>query len=86
MSSMPGPNDRRRALAGGPLRVAAVVLMLLPLVVAPWALSGYWLRVLSMVFMLAVVAQGINLMAGYTGYPAFGNVVFFGVGGMQRRC
>ena len=81
MSSMPGPNNRRSALAGGPLRAVAVVLVLLPLVVAPWALSGYWLRVLSMVFMLAVVAQGINLMAGYTGYPAFGNVVFFGVGG-----
>jgi branched-chain amino acid transport system permease protein len=31
--------------------------------------------------MYAVIAQGINIMAGYTGYPAFGNVVFFGLGG-----
>src|SRR5689334_8651224 len=31
--------------------------------------------------MYAVLAQGINIMAGYTGYPAFGNVVFFGLGG-----
>jgi branched-chain amino acid transport system permease protein len=31
--------------------------------------------------MYAALAQAINLMAGYTGYPAFGNVVFFGLGG-----
>jgi branched-chain amino acid transport system permease protein len=44
-------------------------------------LGLYWLRVLSNVFMFSVIAQGMNLMAGYTGYPAFGNVVFFGLGG-----
>ena len=60
------------------------LLMLLALAVllaAPAFAGAYWLRVLSTVFMYAVVAQGINLMAGYTGYPAFGNVVFFGLGG-----
>ena len=81
MLLMPGPNNQWGVLASGPLGVAAVVLVLMLFAIAPWALSGYWLRVLSMVFMLAVVAQGINLMAGYTGYPAFGNVVFFGIGG-----
>lgn len=44
-------------------------------------LNPYWLRVLSNIFMYAVLAQGINIMAGYTGYPAFGNVVFFGLSG-----
>lgn len=56
-------------------------LAVLALAVGPMWLGAYWMRVLSTIFTIAVVAQGINLMAGYTGYPAFGNVVFFGVGG-----
>ena len=59
--------------------IAALAALLL-LASAPLLLTNYWMRVLSMIFMLAVVAQGINLMAGFTGYPAFGNVVFFGIG------
>ena len=61
--------------------VIAVVLVLLVflMLVAPLYLNGYWLRVASVIFMYAVLAQGMNLMAGYTGYPAFGNVVFFGL-------
>ena len=78
---MPGPDNRWLLRAGAPFGYAALALALLLLAVAPLALTGYWLRVFSMVFMVAVVAQGINLMAGYTGYPAFGNVVFFGLGG-----
>jgi branched-chain amino acid transport system permease protein len=57
------------------------VLALVLLAAGPAFLNAYWIRVLSNVFMFAVLAQGINVMAGYTGYPAFGNVVFFGVGG-----
>ena len=30
--------------------------------------------------MFGAVAQSINIMAGFLGYPAFGNVVFFGLG------
>ena len=80
MWSTPVFADWRSGSAGRVAAAAAVAVLLLLFAVAPMALSGYWLRVLSMVFMLAVVAQGINLMAGYTGYPAFGNVVFFGIG------
>ncbi|MBI2317493.1 MAG: branched-chain amino acid ABC transporter permease [Betaproteobacteria bacterium] len=46
----------------------------------PLLLSGYWVRVLTSVFMMTVVTASINLMVGFAGYPAFGNVVFFGVG------
>jgi len=53
----------------------------LVLAVAPAFLTPYGLRVLTSVFTIAVLAQGINLMAGYTGYPAFGNIVFYGLGG-----
>jgi len=59
------------------LALAAAALLL----AAPAMLGPYWLRILSNIFMYAVLAQGINLMAGYTGYPAFGNVVFYGLGG-----
>ena len=69
---MPVPTDRRWLL---------LALAVLLLAAVPVALNAYWLRVLATVYLVAVVAQGINLMAGYTGYPAFGNVVFFGVGG-----
>jgi branched-chain amino acid transport system permease protein len=57
------------------------VLALALLLAGPLLLNLYWLRVVSNVFMYAVLAQGINVMAGYSGYPAFGNVVFFGLGG-----
>jgi len=58
-----------------------IVTAALLLLAAPALLNNYWLRILSSIFMYAVLAQGINIMAGYTGYPAFGNVVFFGLSG-----
>ncbi len=70
-----------RAQAGGALVTLLLVVGVLVLAAGPAILNQYWLRVLSNVYMYAVLAQGINLMAGYTGYPAFGNVVFFGLGG-----
>jgi branched-chain amino acid transport system permease protein len=50
------------------------------LLLGPLYLNLYWMRVVSMAFMYATLAQAINLIAGFTGYPAFGNVVFFGIG------
>ncbi len=47
---------------------------------APGFLDLYWIRVLTNVWLFAIVAQGINIIAGFVGYPAFGNVVFFGLG------
>ena len=58
--------------------VVAVAIIVLAL--GPVFLSGYWVRVLTSVFMMTVVTASINLMVGFAGYPAFGNVVFFGVG------
>jgi len=43
-------------------------------------LNLYWLRTLTGVFLIASIAQSINIIAGSTGYPAFGQVVFFGLG------
>jgi len=65
-----------RALVGMLLLLALVLLAAGPLL-----LNAYWIRIAANILMYAALAQGINLMAGYTGYPAFGNVVFFGLGG-----
>jgi len=88
---MPGSEQRRRGrlAARGPGRFphaggASFALFLVTgalLLAAPAFLNTYWLRILSNFFMYAVLAQGMNIMAGYTGYPAFGNVVFFGLSG-----
>ena len=82
---MPGPAEATRAPDPGHRanRGAAIALLLIAGVLAtgPLWMGPYWMRVMSAVFMLAVIVQGLNLMAGYTGYPAFGNVVFFGLGG-----
>jgi branched-chain amino acid transport system permease protein len=50
------------------------------------ALPQYFLlpseqRTLAGVFMFVTLAQGWNLIGGFAGYPSFGNVVFFGLGG-----
>lgn len=50
------------------------------LIVAPFQLSGYWVRVLTNVFMFATLAQAADLITGWTGYAALGNVAFFGLG------
>ena len=49
------------------------------LLAAPIGLGPYWLRIAASMLKYVVLAQGMNVIAGYTGYPAFGNVVFFGV-------
>jgi len=70
-------SDKGLGRIAGLLLTAAVAVGLLFL---PDFLNLYWLRIVSNIFMFAALAQGINIIAGYTGYPAFGNVVFFGLG------
>lgn len=49
-------------------------------VAAPAFADLYWLRILTSIWMFVAIAQSMNIMAGFLGYPAFGNVVFFGLG------
>lgn len=60
----------------------AVILVILCAVVLglPALLGGYWMRVLTVVFIFAIMAESVNIIAGYTGYNALGNSVFFGIG------
>jgi branched-chain amino acid transport system permease protein len=63
-----------------PLVWIAIAIGLVVLCVAPIGISAYWLRVLTTVLMYVIVTQGLNVIVGITGYHAFGNGVFFGVG------
>jgi branched-chain amino acid transport system permease protein len=47
----------------------------------PYITSGFWIRLLTSIFLYAIMAQGLNIIAGFTGYAAFGNMIFFGLGG-----
>jgi branched-chain amino acid transport system permease protein len=59
---------------------ALIGLALVGLAILPAFISPYQLRTFSTMLLLALMAQGWNLIGGYTGYAAFGNVAFFGIG------
>jgi branched-chain amino acid transport system permease protein len=62
--------------------LAAAAVALIVLALAPkFLLLDSEQRTLASVFMFVVLAQGWNLIGGFAGYPSFGNVVFFGLGG-----
>jgi branched-chain amino acid transport system permease protein len=68
----------RRVLVLGAFGLAGLVILAL----APrYLLLSSEQRTLAGVFMFVVLAQGWNLIGGFAGYPSFGNVVFFGLGG-----
>lgn len=48
--------------------------------IAPFGISGYWLRTITFIFMWIGLAGSLNLLTGYTGYLDFGHVAFFGIG------
>ena len=52
----------------------------LGLIVLPFFLEGYWIRVITSIFMYAIITAALNIIAGFAGYAAFGNIVFFGIG------
>ena len=67
-------------LMGGRWGLAAVVAGVVVLAAGPALVDAYWLRILTSVFMYAIVTQGLNVIVGITGYHAFGNAAFFGIG------
>ena len=58
----------------------AIMIGLLALGLAPLGITPYWLRVFTTVLMYVIITQGLNVIVGITGYHAFGNGVFFGIG------
>jgi len=78
-----GPTGRESPPTLTPKRVATVAVVVILLVlagVAPFRLTGYWVRVLTGMFMYGALASSLNIILGYTGYADFGNIVYFGIG------
>jgi len=46
----------------------------------PFLVTGFWVRLLTQIFMFAALASALNIISGFTGYAAFGNMIFFGMG------
>ncbi len=61
-------------------RIPLIVLGILFVLSAPFLLSGFWVRLITTIFMFALLASALNIIAGFTGYAAFGNMIFFGIG------
>jgi branched-chain amino acid transport system permease protein len=57
-----------------------LLIALLACALFPSVVSGFWIRLLTSIFLYAILAQGLNIIAGFTGYAAFGNMIFFGLG------
>jgi branched-chain amino acid transport system permease protein len=62
------------------LWAAGLVLVVALLAALPWIGTPVITQFGISVLILAVLAQGWNIIGGYTGYPSFGNSVFFGLG------
>jgi branched-chain amino acid transport system permease protein len=80
--------ERRERVLYISAAVGLVVLVLVPLTSTdqaqglglPLLVDRYWFRVATTMTMFVVIASAWNLVGGLTGYPAFGNVVYFGIG------
>lgn len=59
------------------LALAAIVVVLAAL---PWFGNPVVVQFGISVLLLATLAQGWNIIGGFTGYPSFGNSVFYGLG------
>jgi branched-chain amino acid transport system permease protein len=62
------------------LWAVGLVLVVALLAALPWIGTPVITQFGISVLILAVLAQGWNIIGGYTGYPSFGNSVFFGLG------
>jgi branched-chain amino acid transport system permease protein len=58
-----------------------ILALLLALAGVPWYGSDVLVQFGINALLLAVLAQGWNIIGGYTGYASFGNSVFYGLGG-----
>src|SRR4030081_938447 len=61
-------------------RIVLFAVLLGALLLLPRFVSPYKLLTSPTVLTLTLMAQGWNFIGGYTGYAAFGNVAFFGIG------
>ncbi len=62
------------------LNLLAILVIAAVCVTLPWLVNDYWMRVATKVMMFALLGSAWNVIAGYCGYPSFGQVAFFGLG------
>lgn len=62
------------------LKIALIVIALLVMAGVPWFGSDVLVQFGINALLLAVLAQGWNIIGGYAGYASFGNSVFYGLG------
>ncbi len=60
--------------------LAVVAVVIAALAAVPWLGSATLVQYGINALLLATLAQGWNVIGGYTGYPSFGNSVFYGLG------
>jgi branched-chain amino acid transport system permease protein len=61
-------------------RIALILAALAALAAVPWFGSDVLIQFGINALLLAVLAQGWNIIGGYAGYASFGNSVFYGLG------
>jgi branched-chain amino acid transport system permease protein len=61
-------------------RIAVAIVIVAILAAVPWVGSDVIVQFGISTLLLAVLAQGWNIIGGYTGYASFGNSTFFGLG------
>ena len=61
-------------------KIAGLVVLGILLIVLPFTVSSFWLRIITGALMWVGLATSWNMLAGYMGYVSFGHGAFFGVG------
>ena len=49
-------------------------------IAVPFFLTGFWIRLLTYTLMFSILSSSLNIISGFTGYAAFGNMAYFGLG------
>ncbi|MEW6187210.1 MAG: branched-chain amino acid ABC transporter permease [Thermodesulfobacteriota bacterium] len=65
-------------------RIIPALILLALLVAFPWGAeifySGFYVSLLTRIFIFAIIVVGFDLLAGYTGMVSYGHALFFGTG------
>jgi branched-chain amino acid transport system permease protein len=50
------------------------------LVILPWLVPGYYVKLVALALIWSIFAMGFNVVLGYAGMPSLGHAAFFGAG------
>lgn len=80
MLSWPQRMRRSPRLANPVARYAAIGIVLVALIVAPFGLNNYYLTLLTNICVYAMLGLGLNIVVGYAGLLDLGYAAFFAIG------